>query len=104
MARLAALIYGVVCYVMFLGVFLYLIGFMGNFWVPKSIDSEALVPLNPPWVINVLLLAVFGLQHTPMARPTFKKWWTKTVPSPIERATYVLITNLAFTFPILFSL
>jgi protein-S-isoprenylcysteine O-methyltransferase Ste14 len=94
MARAAALIYGLVCYVMFLGVFLYLIGFLGNFLVPTSVDSGPEGPLATALLVNVLLLAIFGVQHTVMARPTFKRSWTKIVPTPVERSTYVLITNL----------
>jgi len=96
MSKIATLIYGLVCYVMFLGVFLYLIGFLGNFpdAIPKSIDSGVEGALAMALVVNVLLLAVFGVQHTVMARPTFKRWWTKIVPAPVERSTYVLITNL----------
>lgn len=95
MAKAAALIYGLVCYVMFLGVFLYLIGFLGNLpGTPKSIDSGAEGPLGTAVLVNVLLLVIFGVQHTVMARPTFKRAWTKIVPAPVERATYVLITNL----------
>ncbi len=95
MARTAALIYGLVCYVMFLGVYLYAIGFMGNFVVPKAIDSGADGSLGQAILINVLLLGVFAIPHTIMARPTFKRWWTKMVPEPIERSTYVLVSNLA---------
>ena len=94
MARAATLIYGLVCYVMFLGVFLYLIGFLGNYLVPKSVDSGTDGPLATALLINILLLAFFGITHTVMARPTFKKAWTKIVPSSVERSTYVLITNL----------
>ena len=94
MARAAALIYGLVCYVMFLGVFLYLIGFLGNFLVPKSVDSGPEGPLATALLVNVVLLAIFGVPHTVMARPTFKRSWTKIVPLPVERSTYVLITNL----------
>ena len=94
MSKVAALMYGLVCYVMFLGVYLYLIGFLGNFAVPRSVDSGIEGTLAVALLINVLLLAVFGVQHTVMARPTFKRWWTKIVPAPIERSTYVLITNL----------
>ncbi len=94
MARATALIYGLVCYVMFLGVYMYLIGFLGNFLVPVSIDSGTDGSLTTALLVNVLLLAVFGVQHTVMARPTFKRAWTKIVPEPVERSTYVLITNL----------
>lgn len=94
MARAATLIYGLVCYVLFLGVFLYLIGFLSNYLVPKSIDSGTDGPLATALLVNILLLAFFGITHTVMARPTFKKAWTKIVPLSVERSTYVLITNL----------
>ncbi|MHC4427742.1 MAG: methanethiol S-methyltransferase [Planctomycetota bacterium] len=94
MKRALALVYGVVCYVFFLGVYLYLIGFVGNLLVPKAIDSPREGPLGTAILINVGLLALFGVQHTIMARPKFKRWWTGLVPSPIERSTYVLITNV----------
>ena len=95
MFRTAALIYGLVCYAMFLGVYLYAIGFMGNFGVPKAIDSGPDGPLAQAILINLLLLGVFAIPHSVMARPTFKRWWTKMVPEPIERSTYVLVSNLA---------
>ena len=95
MGRTAALIYGLVCYVMFLGVYLYAIGFMGNFVVPKAIDSGADGPLGQALLINLLLLGVFAIPHSIMARPTFKQWWTKIVPESVERSTYVLGSNLA---------
>ena len=95
MGRAAALIHGLVCYVMFLGVYLYAIGFMGNFVVPKAIDSGADGPLAQAILINLLLLGVFAIPHSVMARPTFKRWWTKMVPESIERSTYVLVSNLA---------
>jgi protein-S-isoprenylcysteine O-methyltransferase Ste14 len=96
MAAAATLIYGLVCYVMFLGVFMYLVGFLGDFYplFPKTIDSGAEGPVATALLVNVLLLAFFGVTHTVMARPTFKRAWTKFVPVPIERSTYVLITNL----------
>ncbi len=94
MARAATLIYGLVCYVGFLGVYLYLIGFLGNLLVAKSVDTGTEGPLATALLVNVLLLALFGVTHTVMARPTFKRAWTKIVPVPVERSTYVLITNL----------
>lgn len=89
------LIYGVVCYVMFLCVFLYIAGFLANLWVPKSIDSGESGELISSVIINVLLLSIFAVQHTIMARPAFKEWWTRYVPKPAERSTYVLFTNVA---------
>lgn len=93
--RILVFVYGAVCYAMFLGVFLYAIGFLGNVIVPKSIDSEPQVPIGQALAINFVLLAVFGLQHSVMARPGFKRWWTQYVPKPAERSTYVLFTNVA---------
>ena len=95
MSRIAIFAYGLVCYVMFLVVFLYMVGFIGNFWVPKSIDAPpAVVGILPALAINIGLLLAFGLQHSIMARPTFKNWWTRFVPKPAERSTYVLASNV----------
>jgi protein-S-isoprenylcysteine O-methyltransferase Ste14 len=94
MARLLALGYGIVCYVMFLGTFVYAVGFMGNFLVPKSIDSGAAGAFWPSVLVNLGLLGLFGLQHSVMARPAFKRWWTRLVPESVERSTFVLFANL----------
>jgi len=88
------LIYGVATYFFFLGVFLYLIGWVGNWVVPKAIDSgTAAASTAGAITINVLLMGLFAVQHTIMARPTFKKAWTKIVPVAVERSTFVLVSS-----------
>jgi len=90
------LIYGVVAYLFFLATFLYLIGFVGNVGVPKSIDSPPYTTLGWAMLINGLLIGLFVVQHSIMARPLFKQWWTQFIPKPAERSTFVIATNLAF--------
>lgn len=91
--RVGALIYGAVCYAAFLGVLIYAIGFVGNWWVPKSIDSGSAGPIGSALMINAALLSVFVVQHTIMARPAFKRWWTRYIPESIERSTFVLLAS-----------
>lgn len=94
-ARIGVLAYGALCYLMFVGVFAYAIGFLNNLFVPKSMDVGPATPFGFALAINAGLLGLFAVQHSVMARPGFKRWWTRFVPEPIERSTYVLFSNLA---------
>jgi protein-S-isoprenylcysteine O-methyltransferase Ste14 len=95
MRRILVFTYGLTCYLIFLGTFLYAIGFVGNFLVPKSLDSAPEMTWGQALLVNVGLLGLFALQHSIMARPAFKRWWTTFVPPPAERSTYVLFSSLA---------
>ena len=95
MARFATLTYGVLCYLSGMAAILYAIGFVGGF-VPKSIDQGG--PPTAPMTalaVNLVLLGIFAIQHSVMARPAFKAMWTTVVPAAVERSTYVLFTAIA---------
>lgn len=95
MGRLVAFLYGLISYVVFFVAFLYAIGFVAALGVPKTIDSGLAPTLTEALVVDLLLMSLFAIQHSVMARPQFKQWWTRFVPRSVERSTYVLFSSLA---------
>ena len=93
MRRYLTIGYGVGAYLLFLAAFLYLVGFVGNIWVPRTVDHGLPAPIGQAVLIDVLLVGAFGVQHSLMARPAFKTWWTRFVPPSIERSTYVVLSS-----------
>ena len=89
MSKVLVFVYGVVSYLIFFASFLYLAGFLTNMVVPKTIDSGVVEPFWQSLLVNLILLTIFALQHSVMARPGFKAWWVRIIPNAIERSTYV---------------
>lgn len=94
MKKTMFLFYGIVSYALFFGSYCYAVGFVTNLVVPSGLDSTPEVSIGKAIAINVSLLILFALQHSVMARPAFKKWWTTIVPESIERSTYVLFSSI----------
>ena len=95
MKRLCIFVYGVLAYALSLATFLYTFCFLGNLFVPNSIDAPRTASTGGAFLIDIALLTLFGLQHSVMARPGFKRWWTRVVPEPAERSTYLVFSNAA---------
>jgi len=93
--RLSIFAYGLVCYAVFFATFLYALGFVGNFLVPRTIDGEPRMYYSTALLIDLGLLGIFAIQHSLMARPYFKSWLTRFIPASAERSTYVLFSSLA---------
>src|SRR6202167_2186294 len=98
--RIVAFLYGIVAYVVFFVTFLYAIGFVEDLVVPKTIDGGTAAPTAQALIVNLVLLSIFAVQHSVMARPQFKLWWTKFVRASVERTTYVLLGSLALALVI----
>ncbi len=94
MKKLIYLLYGLIAYLIFFTTFCYVVGFVSTLFVPKHIDSSPQTSLSFALLVNGGLLSLFALQHSVMARPAFKKWWTQFVPESMERSTYVLLASL----------
>src|SRR5579862_2260432 len=95
MGKTLAFLYGLTAYIIFFFSFLYAIGFVSGLLVPKTIDTGTIVPTTEALIVNILLMSLFAVQHSVMARRKFKEWWTQYVPKSVERSTYVLLASLA---------
>jgi protein-S-isoprenylcysteine O-methyltransferase Ste14 len=95
LGRFSAFLYGIAAYLVFFVTFLYAVGFVSGLVVPKTIDSGPVASVTEALIVNLLLMSLFAIQHSVMARPQFKEWWTRFVPKSIERSTYVLLASLA---------
>jgi protein-S-isoprenylcysteine O-methyltransferase Ste14 len=95
MGRIIGFLYGLAAYLVFFGTFLYAIGFVTGVLVPKTIDTGSVVPAAEAVIVNLMLLSLFAVQHSLMARRSFKRWWTQFVPPAVERSTYVLLASLS---------
>jgi protein-S-isoprenylcysteine O-methyltransferase Ste14 len=95
MGKFIAFLYGLISYLVFFGTILYAIGFVTGLVVPKTIDTGVAGSIGEAFVVNLLLMSLFAVQHSVMARKQFKQWWTQFVPKPVERSTYVLLASLA---------